>query len=102
MIGAIESCSSHPVAKAIVEYTGIERAEFGLINSGKFRTQGNGNRNSRQALMSVLFIALPIAILMAAAAVIAFVIQVRNGQYDDLDTPPRRMLYDDRENEEFR
>lgn len=47
--------------------------------------------------MSVLFIAIPIALLLALVAVIAFVVQVRNGQYDDLETPSRRMLYDDSE-----
>jgi cbb3-type cytochrome oxidase maturation protein len=45
--------------------------------------------------MSVLYIALPIALILAAAAVIAFVRQVRDGQFDDLETPPRRILYDD-------
>jgi cbb3-type cytochrome oxidase maturation protein len=47
--------------------------------------------------MSVLFIALPVALIIATLAVILFVIQVRSGQYDDLDTPPRRMLFDDDE-----
>ena len=45
--------------------------------------------------MSVIFIALPIALLIALVAVIAFVLQVRSGQFDDLETPPRRMLFDD-------
>jgi cbb3-type cytochrome oxidase maturation protein len=45
--------------------------------------------------MSVIFIALPIALLFALSAVIAFVYAVREGQYDDLETPPRRMLFDD-------
>lgn len=45
--------------------------------------------------MSVLYIALPVALIVAAIAVIAFVYQVRSGQFDDLETPPRRMLFDD-------
>ena len=45
--------------------------------------------------MSVLYIALPIALLIALIAVIAFIVQVRSGQFDDLETPPRRMLFDD-------
>ena len=45
--------------------------------------------------MSVVYIALPIALLLAIVAVIAFVRQVRDGQFDDLETPPRRMLFDD-------
>ena len=45
--------------------------------------------------MSVLFVALPVALVMAAVAVIAFAVSVRRGQFDDLDTPPVRMLFDD-------
>jgi len=45
--------------------------------------------------MSVLYIAIPIALALAVIAVIAFVMQVRGGQFDDLETPPRRMLFDD-------
>jgi cbb3-type cytochrome oxidase maturation protein len=45
--------------------------------------------------MSVLFIALPVALVLAVIAVVAFVVQVRSGQFDDLETPPRRMLFDD-------
>ncbi len=45
--------------------------------------------------MSVLFIALPIAILLGAAAMFACVMCIRNGQYDDLDTPAIRILLDD-------
>lgn len=45
--------------------------------------------------MSVLYVAVPVALAIALVAVIAFVFQVRNGQYDDLETPARRMLFDD-------
>lgn len=45
--------------------------------------------------MQVLLIALLVALLISLAAVIAFVFQVRAGQFDDLETPPRRMLFDD-------
>lgn len=47
--------------------------------------------------MSVLFVAIPIALLLSVIAVLVFVRQVKNGQFDDLDTPPRRMLFDDAE-----
>ena len=49
--------------------------------------------------MSVLYVALPIALLIALAAVAAFIYQVRDGQFDDLETPPRRLLFDDVEME---
>ena len=45
--------------------------------------------------MSVLFIAVPLALVVSLIAVIAFVVQVRSGQFDDLETPPRRILFDD-------
>lgn len=45
--------------------------------------------------MSVLYIAMPIAFVLAGLALWAFVRCARTGQYDDLDTPPLRMLADD-------
>lgn len=45
--------------------------------------------------MSVLFILIPLAIVAATGAAIAFIWTVRTGQMDDLDTPPWRMLFDD-------
>lgn len=45
--------------------------------------------------MSVLFIVLPIALVLAAIGVAAFLWAVGQGQYDDLDTPPYRAMFDD-------
>jgi cbb3-type cytochrome oxidase maturation protein len=45
--------------------------------------------------MSVLYIVVPLAIVMAAVALYAFFWAVHKGQYDDLDTPPNRILVDD-------
>jgi len=45
--------------------------------------------------MTVLYLVLPLALVIAAAAVIAFVWTVRSGQLDDVETPPRRILFDD-------
>lgn len=47
--------------------------------------------------MSVLYIAIPVALVVALIAVLAFVYQVKSGQYDDLETPAHRMLYDESE-----
>lgn len=49
--------------------------------------------------MSVLYIAIPVALIIAAISVTAFIGQVRSGQLDDLETPPRRILFDDIEQE---
>ena len=45
--------------------------------------------------MIVLYLVLPLALALAAAAVFAFIWVVRSGQLDDVDTPPRRILFDD-------
>ena len=45
--------------------------------------------------MSILYLILPLALVFAAAAVGAFAWTVRSGQLDDVDTPPRRILFDD-------
>ena len=45
--------------------------------------------------MSVLFLVLPLALVLVAVAVGAYVWSARQGQFDDLDTPAHRMLHDD-------
>jgi len=45
--------------------------------------------------VSALFIALPVALLLAIAGVVAFIWSVRSGQLDDLETPAVRPLIED-------
>jgi cbb3-type cytochrome oxidase maturation protein len=45
--------------------------------------------------VTVLFLVLPLAIAVSAAAVAAFVWSTKSGQLDDLETPPLRMLRDE-------
>lgn len=45
--------------------------------------------------MSVIFIVLPLALVIVAGAVAAYVWAARRGQFDDLDTPALRVLHDD-------
>jgi cbb3-type cytochrome oxidase maturation protein len=45
--------------------------------------------------MSAVGFMLPIAIILGAIFAVLFVIAVKNGQFDDLDDPPERMLKDD-------
>lgn len=47
--------------------------------------------------MSIIYLILPIALLLAGASVAGFLWAAKKGQYDDLDTPPLRMLIDDEE-----
>lgn len=45
--------------------------------------------------MSVIFIVLPLALVLAGVAVAGFVWAARRGQFDDLDTPGVRAVVDD-------
>jgi cbb3-type cytochrome oxidase maturation protein len=45
--------------------------------------------------MSVIFVLVFIAIIMAGAFLIAFIWAVRSGQYEDTYTPSVRILFDD-------
>jgi len=45
--------------------------------------------------MSVIYILLPLAVLLASVALFAFIRAVKAGQFDDLDTPAHRILHDD-------
>lgn len=45
--------------------------------------------------MIVLYILLPLALVLAGVFVGVFVWAVRNGQFDDLETPGHRVLFDD-------
>jgi cbb3-type cytochrome oxidase maturation protein len=49
--------------------------------------------------MSVLFIVLPLAVVIASCAVLAFIWAAREGQFDDLDTPPVRIVLGDDDND---
>ena len=45
--------------------------------------------------MSVIYVLLSISIIVAVVFFIAFILAVRNGQYDDSYTPSVRMLFED-------
>lgn len=47
--------------------------------------------------METIFVLLPLALLIAAIAVGFFVWAARSGQFDDLETPAVRILFDDEE-----
>jgi cbb3-type cytochrome oxidase maturation protein len=44
--------------------------------------------------MEVLFVLIPVSIALATASVVACLFAIRGGQYDDLESPPWRMLFD--------
>lgn len=52
--------------------------------------------------MSVIYLLLPIALIIVAAAIAAWVWAVKRGQYDDMSTPAVRMLHDDVEQKKER
>ena len=45
--------------------------------------------------MSIIYVLLTISIVVALGFFVAFVVSVRNGQYDDTYTPSVRMLFED-------
>lgn len=45
--------------------------------------------------MTIIFILIPLGLTLIVAAVLAFFWAVRNGQFDDLETPAWRILMDD-------
>ena len=49
------------------------------------------------APVEVIFIVLPLAIVLAAVALSAFFWAVHRGQFDDLDTPRYRAIFEDDE-----
>ncbi|MCB0317971.1 MAG: cbb3-type cytochrome oxidase assembly protein CcoS [Bdellovibrionales bacterium] len=46
--------------------------------------------------MEIIFGLLPVSIVIALLGLAAYICTVKSGQLDDLDTPPRRMLFDDK------
>jgi cbb3-type cytochrome oxidase maturation protein len=47
--------------------------------------------------VETIFVLLPLALLIAAIAVGFFIWAAKTGQFDDLDTPAVRILFDDEE-----
>lgn len=45
--------------------------------------------------MIVLYFVLPLALILAGLAVWAFIRATQQGQFDDLDTPAMRVLFDE-------
>ncbi|MCH8497543.1 MAG: cbb3-type cytochrome oxidase assembly protein CcoS [Marinobacter sp.] len=45
--------------------------------------------------MEILLILVPIALILVSVGILVFSWAVRNGQYDDLDGPAHKILYDD-------
>ncbi len=46
--------------------------------------------------MEILFVLVPLSVVLVAIAIGVFVWAVRNGQFDDLDSPAWRILVDER------
>ncbi|MES2855197.1 MAG: cbb3-type cytochrome oxidase assembly protein CcoS [Bdellovibrionota bacterium] len=45
--------------------------------------------------MNIIYFLVPLALLLGTSFVVMFICSVRSGQYDDLDTPARRLLIED-------
>jgi cbb3-type cytochrome oxidase maturation protein len=47
--------------------------------------------------MEIVYLLIPVAIILVAFATWAFFYSVNSGQFDDLESPAHRILYDDDE-----
>ena len=47
--------------------------------------------------MDIIYLLLPASLILALCGLWAFIWASRNGQFEDLDTPPYRILFDDPE-----
>lgn len=45
--------------------------------------------------MNIVVVLLPVAVVLALVFLAFFLVAARNGQFEDLDDPPRRILHDD-------
>ncbi|MEO0605608.1 MAG: cbb3-type cytochrome oxidase assembly protein CcoS [Myxococcota bacterium] len=44
--------------------------------------------------MDIIVVLLPVAVLLGSVFAVLFVVAAREGQFDDLDDPPERILHD--------
>lgn len=45
--------------------------------------------------MEALMILMPVSLVLGSAFLFMFIMNVKNGSYDDLDTPAKRILFED-------
>lgn len=45
--------------------------------------------------MSIVFMLIPIALILGVTFLASFIFAARQGQFDDLDTPPNRIFLDE-------
>lgn len=48
--------------------------------------------------MNIIFLTIPLALILATFFVIAFIIAVKVGQFDDLETPAYKLLLEEKNN----
>lgn len=46
-------------------------------------------------MITAMIIVIPLAIFLSAGFVVAFIVAAGNGQFDDLETPAHRVLFDE-------
>ncbi|MBT4088652.1 MAG: cbb3-type cytochrome oxidase assembly protein CcoS [Deltaproteobacteria bacterium] len=45
--------------------------------------------------MNIIYLLLPLSLLLGGGALIWFILALRSGQFDDLETPAYRILFDE-------
>lgn len=49
--------------------------------------------------MDIIYVLIPLSIILLAVAGVVFFWAVRSGQFDDMDSPAHRILFDEDEND---
>lgn len=77
----------------------LRRAANGVANPtlAGAGLRGDKSREHRcsAAFMAILYVLVPLATLLAGVALVAFRWAVRSGQFDDLETPPLRAVFEE-------
>ncbi|MCZ6837591.1 MAG: cbb3-type cytochrome oxidase assembly protein CcoS [Planctomycetota bacterium] len=74
---------------------GSRRWLYPRVSVGRFLT----SRRFVAYFLIVLYNVLPLALLIAIGAILAFIWATRSGQFDDLETPGMRVLHEDESTE---
>ena len=53
------------------------------------------DHSEEQEKMGILMVLVPIALFLAIISVAGYLWAVKTGQFDDLETPPHRLLFDE-------
>ena len=51
--------------------------------------------------MNIIYLLLPLSLFLGGGALIWFILALRSGQFDDLETPAHRILFDEEKSNNY-